>query len=51
VVKLDPIQGFVLYAIPGRHLRSGRAFVALAAFDAGGKRLARRGLTVDIGTG
>ena len=46
VVKLEPLEGFVLSAIPSRFLRTGEAFVALRAFDASGKQIAQKGLRV-----
>jgi hypothetical protein len=42
--SVAPISGFVVYAIPSAHVVDGRVFVGLAAYDASGRELDRRGL-------
>jgi hypothetical protein len=44
--KVEPIEGFLLYAVPSSFVQGGQFFVAVRAFDAGGKQIDERGIAV-----
>jgi hypothetical protein len=44
VVRLTPLEGLALYAVPSRHLRDGHEVVALRGYDANGNQVAQRGI-------
>jgi hypothetical protein len=46
VAKVAPIDGFVMYAVPGRFVQGRRLFLALRAFDANGKQIDQRGVHI-----
>jgi hypothetical protein len=45
-VRVKPISGFLVYAVPHRFVTGGRLFVAVHAYDARGTQLDERGISV-----
>lgn len=43
-VKIAPLEGLALYAVPSRHLQDGQEVVALRGYDANGNQVAQRGI-------
>ena len=46
VAKVEPIDGFVVYAVPSRFYNGGGLFLALRAFAADGNQIDLRGIRV-----